>query len=52
VGLIHPSALLGILENQATSLIIGQPPLFNLIQGPEAAKAGKVIAQTAISYAR
>jgi hypothetical protein len=49
--MVH-SALLGILENQASALTIGQPPLLNLIQGSEAAKAGKVIAQTAISYAR
>jgi hypothetical protein len=44
-------ALPGILQNRASPLIIGQPPFLNLIQGSKAAKTGKVIAQTAVSYA-
>jgi hypothetical protein len=44
-------ALLGILQNRASPLIIGQPPFLNLIQGSKAAKAGKVIAETAVAYA-
>jgi hypothetical protein len=46
----HP-ALPGILQNRASPLIIGQAPFLNLIQGSKTAKAGQVIAQTAISYA-
>jgi hypothetical protein len=50
--LVDLSALLGILQNHAAPLGIGQPPFLDLIQGSEAAKAGKVIAQAAISDAR
>jgi hypothetical protein len=50
--LINLSALLGILQNYLTPLIIRQPPFLDLIQRPEAAKTGIVIAQAAISYAR
>jgi hypothetical protein len=46
------SALLGILQNHPAPLSVGQPPFFDLIQRSKTAKAGQVIAQTAISYAR
>jgi hypothetical protein len=40
------------LQNFTPSLIVGETPFFDLIQASEAAKAGKVIAQAAISDAR
>jgi hypothetical protein len=44
--------LFGVLQNDAPSMTIGQPPLFDLIQGSKAAEAGEVIVQAAISDAR
>jgi hypothetical protein len=50
--LIRLSPLLGVLQNDAAPMIIGNPPLFDLLQGSKAAEAGKVIVQAAIAYAR
>ena len=46
------SALLGVLQNDAATMAIDNPPLLDLLQGSKAAEAGKVIAQAAIPYAR
>ena len=46
------SSLLGILENDAAPMIVGEPPLLDLLQGSKAAEADKVIVQAATSYAR
>jgi len=46
------SALFGVLQNHEAPLSVGQPPFLDLVQGSKAAKAGKVIAQTAIPYTR
>jgi hypothetical protein len=40
------------LQNDATPMMIDNPPFLNLLQGSKAAAAGKVIVQAAISYAR
>jgi hypothetical protein len=49
---MHLSTLLGVLQNDAASMIIGNAPFLDLLQGTEAAEAGEVIVQAAISYAR
>jgi len=46
------SALTGVLQNDAATMTIDQPPFFDLIQGSKTAEAGQVIVQAAISYAR
>jgi hypothetical protein len=48
---MHRSSLLGVLQNNTAPMIVDNPPLFDLLQGSKAAKAGKVIVQAAISYA-
>jgi hypothetical protein len=50
--LIHLSSPLGVLQNSTSPMTIYNPPLFDLLEGSKAAKAGKVIVQAAISYAR
>jgi hypothetical protein len=45
------ATLLGMSQNLTPSLIISQPPFLDLLQGSKAAKAGEVIAETAVSYA-
>jgi hypothetical protein len=37
------SSLLGILENDAAPMIVGEPPLLDLLQGSKAAEAGQVV---------
>jgi hypothetical protein len=44
--------LFGVLQNDAAPMIIGKPPLFDLLQGSKAAEAGQIIVQAAISHAR
>ncbi len=43
---------LGILQNNAASMVIDSPPLFDLLQRAEAAETGIVIVEAAISHAR
>jgi hypothetical protein len=50
--LIRLSPLLGVLQNDMAPTIIGNSPLFDLLERSEAAETGKVIVQAAISYAR
>jgi hypothetical protein len=45
-------ALLGVLQNDAAPMSIDESPFLDLLQGSEAAEAGEVIVQAAISYAR
>jgi hypothetical protein len=49
---VRLSPLLGVLQNDPTPMMIDNPPFLDLLQGSEAAEAGKVIVQAAISYAR
>jgi hypothetical protein len=46
------SALLGVPQNDAATIILHQPPFLDLLERSKAAEAGEVIVQTAISYAR
>jgi hypothetical protein len=43
---------LGILQNNTTSMIIDNPPLFDLLQRSEATETSEVIVEAAISDAR
>jgi hypothetical protein len=43
---------LGILQNNAASMVIDNPPLFDLLQRAEAAETGIVIVEAAVSDAR
>ena len=44
--------LLGVLQNDTAPLIIDNPPFLDFLERSKAAKAGKVIIQAAIPYAR
>jgi hypothetical protein len=37
------SSVLGILQNDAAPMIVGEPPLLDLLQGSKAAEAGQVV---------
>ena len=45
------SSLLGILQNDAAPMIVGDPPFLDLLQGSKAAEAGEVVIQAAVSDA-
>jgi hypothetical protein len=49
MGLFAPP---GILQNNAASMVIDNPPLFDLLQRAEAAETGVVIVEAAVAHAR
>ena len=49
--LIGLSALLGVLQNAAASMIIDSPPFLDLLQGSKAPETGEVVVQAAIADA-
>jgi len=50
--LIRFSALLGVLQNDAASMIIDDSPFLDLVQGSKAAEASEVVVQAAIADAQ
>jgi hypothetical protein len=42
----------GVLQNDAATAIIHEPPFFDLFQGSKAAQAGELVVQAAIADAR
>ena len=50
--LIHPSALLSILQNDAASVPIDDTPFLYFIKGAETPETSEIIGEAAISYAR
>jgi len=45
-------ALSGVLQNDAATAVIDNPPLFDLLQRSKAAEADKVVVEAAIAYTR